>query len=157
MAKRKARSIRGEVVDFDLLKVKQSIEGRRKPESAELREKYLDIRRRRNPRRNVSDLVREQNQNAADARDKIEQSKRNALKAAEEAKNAPDESPVEVADVVEVPAEMGKPVGHDPKSYTDEFELRHTGESTVEITPTDKPEPKKSVKKIAKRTSKSKS
>ena len=136
MAKRKARSIRGETVDFDLLKVKQSIEGRNKPESAELREKYIDIRRRRNPRRNVSDLVREQNQNAADARDKIDQSKRNALKAAEEAKNAPqeepvDETPVEVADVVEVPAEMGKPV--------------------AEPTATAKP-----TKKIAKRTPKSK-
>jgi len=115
MPKKKARSIRGETVDFDLLKVKQSIESRNKPESAELRERYIDIRRRRNPRRNVSDLVREQNQNAADARDKIEQSKRNALKAAEAAENAPkeepvDDTPVEVADVVEVPAEMGKTV-----------------------------------------------
>lgn len=109
MTKRKVRSIRGEIVDFDLLKVKKSIENRKKPESAELREKYIDIRRRRNPRRNVSDLVREQSQNAADARNKIEQSKRNALKAAEEAKNAPDESPVEVTDVVEVPSEMAEP------------------------------------------------
>lgn len=110
MTKRKARSIRGEIVDFDLLKVKKSIENRKKPESAELREKYIDIRRRRNPRRNVSDLVREQSQNAADARNKIEQSKRNALKAADEANNTPDESPIKVTDVVEVPAEMGDPV-----------------------------------------------
>lgn len=110
MTKRKARSIRGEIVDFDLLKVKKSIENRKKPESAELREKYIDIRRRRNPRRNVSDLVREQSQNAADARNKIEQSKRNALKAADEANNTPDESPIKVTDVVEVPAEMGDQV-----------------------------------------------
>jgi hypothetical protein len=75
MAKKGVRSIRGEVVDFDLLKVKQQIEDRKKPDSVELREKYIDIRRRRNPRRNVSDLVNEQRQNEQDARDRIRKSK----------------------------------------------------------------------------------
>lgn len=74
MAK-KVRSIKGEVVDFDLLKVKQQIENRDKPDSVEMREKYIDIRRRRNPRRNVADLVNEQRQNEQDARDKIRKSK----------------------------------------------------------------------------------
>ena len=75
MAKKGVRSIRGEIVDFDLLKVKQQIEDRKKPDSVELREKYIDIRRRRNPRRNVSDLVNEQRQNEQDARDRIRKSK----------------------------------------------------------------------------------
>ena len=77
MKKGKARSIRGEVVDFDLMKVKQKIEPSAKPDSVEMREKYIDIRRRRNPRRNVSDLVDEQRQNEIEAREKIAQSKAN--------------------------------------------------------------------------------
>ncbi len=87
MAERKVRSIRGELVDFDLLRVKQTIENRNKPDSVEMREKYIDIRRRRNPRRNVADLVDEQRQNEQDAREKIERS-RAAKKIADEAKAA---------------------------------------------------------------------
>ena len=75
MKKGKSRSIRGEVVDFDLMKVKQKIEPEAKPDDVKMREKYIDIRRRRNPRRNVSDLVNEQRQNELEAREKIAQSK----------------------------------------------------------------------------------
>jgi len=77
----KARSSRGEVVDFDLLRVKSKMEERNKPDSAVLREKYIDIRRRRNPRRNVADLVDEQRQNQDDAREKIRKSKENTAAA----------------------------------------------------------------------------
>jgi hypothetical protein len=78
MAKqRKVTSILGETVDFDLMKVKRNIENRDKPDAVEMREKYIDIRRRRNPRRNVADLVTEQRSNESDARDKIQQSKKN--------------------------------------------------------------------------------
>lgn len=105
MAKKGVRSIRGEIVDFDLLKVKQQIEDRKKPDSVELREKYIDIRRRRNPRRNVSDLVNEQRQNEQDARDRIRKSKEAkelAIKNSEENvvvedENVSGEEPVAVA------------------------------------------------------------
>ena len=120
----KQRSIRGEIVDFDLMKVKSRIESGSKPNDVEMREKYIDIRRRRNPRRNVSDLVREQQKNANDAREKIRISKENALKAKEAAKAEEDE--VTVSDVVEV---------------------QPTVEETVEATPTE------TTRKIAKRTS----
>lgn len=82
--KGKVRSIRGVVVDFDLLKVKQAMENREKPDSVELREKYIDIRRRRNPRRNVADLVNEQKRNEEDAREKIRLSKETKNKQDEE-------------------------------------------------------------------------
>lgn len=94
--------MRGEIVDFDLMKVKQQMGDRDKPNSVQLREKYIDIRRRRNPRRNVSDLVSEQQINADDAREKIRQSKINAEKSKTEPKleDVPKET-VTVADVVE--------------------------------------------------------
>lgn len=77
---RKSQSIRGQTVDFDLLRVKASIEDREKPDSVEMREKYIDIRRRRNPRRNVSDLINEQRDNEVDAREKIQKSREARLK-----------------------------------------------------------------------------
>lgn len=101
MAERKVRSIRGELVDFDLLRVKQTIENRNKPDSVEMREKYIDIRRRRNPRRNVADLVDEQRQNEQDAREKIERS-RAAKKIADEAKAVEAKAVEEVTDKGEV-------------------------------------------------------
>jgi|AntRauTorcE11897_2_1112592.scaffolds.fasta_scaffold00046_21 hypothetical protein len=72
---RKSQSIRGQSVDFDLLRVKAAIETNDKPDSVEMREKYIDIRRRRNPRRNVSDLENEQRGNESDAREKIQKSR----------------------------------------------------------------------------------
>lgn len=77
MGNKKVKSALGEIVDFDLLKIKKNIENRVKPDSVEMREKYIDIRRRRNPRRNVSDLLREQNKNKMDAQERIQQSKTN--------------------------------------------------------------------------------
>jgi predicted phage gp36 major capsid-like protein len=76
--------MRGEVVDFDLIKIKQKIENRDKPDSVNMREKYIDIRRRRNPRRNVSDLVNEQQKNMEDAKEKIRKSRENIQRAVEE-------------------------------------------------------------------------
>ena len=97
MANKKVRSIRGEEVDFDLLRVKQTIENRNKPDSVEMREKYIDIRRRRNPRRNVADLVDEQRQNEQDAREKIQKSREAKQLAAEAKANEPEEKVVKKA------------------------------------------------------------
>ena len=74
----KVVSAKGEVVDFDLLRVKSSMEGADKPQGVSAREQYIDIRRRRNPRRSVSDLVNDQRNSVDDARDKIRKSKENA-------------------------------------------------------------------------------
>ena len=90
------RSIQGSEVDFDLMKVKQDMLRRDKPDAVEVREQYIDIRRRRNPRRNVADLEREQQANIEDARAKIEQSKKNRL--ANEAKNIKEDAPVVTVD-----------------------------------------------------------
>lgn len=89
----------GSEVDFDLMKVKQTMLNRDKPQGVEVREQYIDIRRRRNPRRNVADLEREQNQNVADAREKIQRSKENRIKAEEAANTVVDvveDAPVDV-------------------------------------------------------------
>ena len=94
--KKRVRSAQGEIVDFDLMRVKAKMENRDKPDSVEMREKYIDIRRRRNPRRNVSDLVNEQRANAEDAREKIAQSKRNRERAEAEAAKAAPEATAEI-------------------------------------------------------------
>ena len=128
MAKKKiVRSIQGAEVDFDLMKVKQSMLNRDKPNGVEVREQYIDIRRRRNPRRNVADLEREQLANVEDARVKIEQSKKNRIEAEAKAilegkdKDAPTDTPtievneaspavIKASDTVEKPTEPKKTV-----------------------------------------------
>ncbi len=106
----KKMSMRGQTVDFDLMKVKQQMADSDKPNSVELREKYINIRRRRNPRRNVSDLISEQQINTDDAREKIRQSKLNAEnQKTESVKVGVPDQKVTVADVVE---------GSDSKSKT---------------------------------------
>lgn len=111
MSKKKVRSIKGELVDFDLLRVKQQIEGIDKPDSVEMREKYIDIRRRRNPRRNVADLVNEQRQNEQDAREKIRKSKEakaNSTKATEVPEETVAATVEPTPDVTSTPAKRTK-------------------------------------------------
>jgi hypothetical protein len=110
--KRKVSSALGETVDFDLMRVKQNIENRDKPDGVEMREKYIDIRRRRNPRRNVADLVTEQRSNETDARDKIQQSKKNKQEAlAKLESEAKLEAPTDITveDVVDTTVSTEKP------------------------------------------------
>ena len=106
MAKKIVKSIQGADVDFDLMRTKQQMLKRQKPDDVEVREQYIDIRRRRNPRRNVADLEREQRENVADARAKIQQSKEARIKAEEAAAEAGedvvDETPT--VEVQETPA-----------------------------------------------------
>jgi len=96
--KNRTQSIKGETVDFDLMRIKNSMENRDKPDSAELREKYIDIRRRRNPRRNVADLVNEQRLNQEDARAKIELGRKRAAAAAAAAVTEPYDPQSETVD-----------------------------------------------------------
>lgn len=133
MAQKKIiRSIKGSEVDFDLMKVKQNMLQRDKPNGVEVREQYIDIRRRRNPRRNVADLEREQQANVADAREKIQQSKKT--------READEKTASEIKEIVEgTPAEV------------DSTPAVITATDIVE-TPSATEEPKKAVKKIVKKT-----
>lgn len=109
---RKTRSMRGETVDFDLLKIKQKIQSREKPDEVERREQYIDIRRRRNPRRNVADLIADQERNENDAAEKIrisrEAKKKNPRPVVQDAAPAvetvsPEPSPIEELPSVAAP------------------------------------------------------
>lgn len=68
----KVRSAKGEVVDFDLLKIKNKLQNKDKTEDVKMRERYIEVKRRRNPKRSVSDLVAEQKANEAAFREKME-------------------------------------------------------------------------------------
>jgi hypothetical protein len=97
----KTRSILGEVVDFDLMRVKAKIEMGKKPNDVAVREKYIDIRRRRNPRRNVADLVTEQEENTNNAREKMQQSKLNREKTLSDKESTPTPTVEATVDVKE--------------------------------------------------------
>ena len=71
----KVRSAKGEVVDFDLLKIKNKLQSKDKTSDVQMRERYIEVKRRRNPKRSVSDLVAEQQANEAAFREKMEKSK----------------------------------------------------------------------------------
>lgn len=87
----KTRSIKGEIVDFDLLKIKQNMERKDKPEDVAMRERHIDIKRRRNPRRNVSDLIVEQERNRDDIANRLKVAKANKKIEAEAAEKAEKE------------------------------------------------------------------
>lgn len=80
----KVRSIRGEIVDFSLLKMKEQMQESEKPDDVQMREEYVNIKRRRNPRRSVSDLVSEQQKNKSDVKSRLDQQKRSAEQKVEE-------------------------------------------------------------------------
>jgi hypothetical protein len=68
----RVRSIKGEIVDFDFMRTKKKMEDRSKSKEVEMRENYVDIkRRRRNPYRNVAELVEEQRKNEDDVRSRL--------------------------------------------------------------------------------------
>lgn len=77
---RKIRSIRGEIVDFDLFAIKQQILTTPKNEDVKKRERFIDKKRRRGTRNTVNDVVSQQNQNEAAVREAL--AKQKAEKAA---------------------------------------------------------------------------
>jgi hypothetical protein len=57
---RKTNSMRGEVVDFDLLAIKEQINGSPVTETIQNREKFIDLKRRRGTKRKLQDMLAEQ-------------------------------------------------------------------------------------------------
>jgi hypothetical protein len=57
---RKATSMRGEVVDFDLFAIKEQINGAPITETIQNRERFIDLKRRRGTKRKLQDMLAEQ-------------------------------------------------------------------------------------------------
>ncbi len=57
---RKATSMRGETVDFDLFAIKEQINGAPVTETIQNRERFIDLRRKRGTRRKLQDMLAEQ-------------------------------------------------------------------------------------------------
>ena len=146
--KRKTTSMRGENVDFDLLKIRQKLQGADAPDEVEKRGQYIDIRRRRNPRRSVSDLIAEQERNENDAAQKIRDSK--AAKAAKPPEKAATPVSKQATTVTSLPGKQGTP--EPEKSSAPAIEVV----APREITDAEPAEVTKVPKRIAKRTKKDK-
>ena len=99
---RKVKSIKGDVVDFDLFLVKEQIGKTPKTDEVLQRERYVDVKRRRATRKDINQLLAEQNKNKRRAQKALEESKLKAEKdkdAVEEPKEK--NSTVEVKEVKE--------------------------------------------------------
>lgn len=57
---RKATSMRGDVVDFDLFAIKEQINGGPITETIQNRERFIDLKRRRGTKRKLQDMLAEQ-------------------------------------------------------------------------------------------------
>lgn len=57
---RKATSMRGETVDFDLFAIKEQINGAPITETIQNRERFIDLKRRRGTKRKLQDMLAEQ-------------------------------------------------------------------------------------------------
>lgn len=57
---RKATSMRGDVVDFDLFAIKEQINGAPITETIQNRERFIDLKRRRGTKRKLQDMLAEQ-------------------------------------------------------------------------------------------------
>ena len=57
---RKARSMRGEMIDFDLFALKEQINGAPITETIQNREKFIDLKRRRGTKRKLQDMLAQQ-------------------------------------------------------------------------------------------------
>ncbi len=88
------KSMRGEVVNFDLAEIKNKIQSEPEPEASKQRARFIDSKRRRT-RRKTDELLAEQQNNAAAVRAAINEQKRTQIK--EEKESVPH---VVVEDVV---------------------------------------------------------
>ena len=73
---RKAKSIRGEVVDFDLIDIKNKIMNAPTPDTVQQRERFIDKRRRRGPRKKIDEMLAAQQVNESAVRAAIEEERR---------------------------------------------------------------------------------
>ena len=73
---RKVKSIRGEIVDFDLMDIKNTIMNGPTPETVQQRERFIDKRRRRGSRKKVDEMLAAQQVNESAVRAAIEEERR---------------------------------------------------------------------------------
>lgn len=73
---RKVKSIRGEVVDFDLMEIKNKIMTAPTPDTVNQRERFIDKRRRRGSRKKVDEMLAAQQVNESAVRAAIEEERR---------------------------------------------------------------------------------
>jgi hypothetical protein len=69
---RTVRSIKGDVVDFDLFEVKRQIGEKPITMDVENRERFVYSKRKRGSKRTVEKMLKDQRDNAANARDALE-------------------------------------------------------------------------------------
>ena len=74
MSKR-VQSIKGETVDFDLFEIKEQISKNPKSSEVMMRENYIDVKRRRTSRKNVSQLLADQEKNKKIVSDALKKQK----------------------------------------------------------------------------------
>jgi predicted homoserine dehydrogenase-like protein len=72
---RKAKSIRGEVVDFDLAEIKNKILNSPTPDVVQQRERFIDKRRRRSSRKKIDEMMLQQEQNESAVRIAMKEAK----------------------------------------------------------------------------------
>jgi hypothetical protein len=65
---RKVTSVRGVVVDFDLLAIKGQMSAKPKTETTKVRERFIDKKRRRTTRNTIEQVLSQQKQNEANVR-----------------------------------------------------------------------------------------
>lgn len=82
---RKATSMRGDVVDFDLFAIKEQISGGPIDEKIQNRERFIDLKRRRGTKRKLQDMLAEQEASQRSATELL------AAKAADAADDADSE------------------------------------------------------------------
>ena len=73
---RQVRSIKGEMIDFDLFEVKQQIGEKPVSMDVENRERFVLSKRKRGSKRTVEKMLQEQQDNAANVRDAMERQDR---------------------------------------------------------------------------------
>lgn len=73
---RKVKSVRGEIVDFDLIDIKNRIMNAPMPDTVTQRERFIDKKRRRGSRKKVDEILAKQQANEAGVRAAIEENRR---------------------------------------------------------------------------------
>jgi hypothetical protein len=113
---RKVKSIRGEIVDFDLIDIKNKIMTAPTPETVHQRERFIDKRRRRGSRKKVDEMLAAQQTNESAVRAAIEEERRKK-------KSQLDAQPhIVIDDTIVTPPESG-----DVSSLTQKRRIVKTG------------------------------
>ncbi|QDJ96420.1 hypothetical protein Xoosp13_234 [Xanthomonas phage Xoo-sp13] len=73
---RKVKSVRGEIVDFDLMDIKNRIMNAPTPDTVTQRERFIDKKRRRGSRKKADEILAKQQTNEASVRAAMEEDRR---------------------------------------------------------------------------------